>query len=74
MLSLTRDLGDHAPRFEQLTRRANWRVDRILALNADELIHSEEMRDGLVSNLGRVLACARNGHSDGQMALEVPEQ
>ena len=42
-----------------------------MALNVDELIQSEEMLDGLASNLPRVLVCSRNGHSDGQMALEV---
>jgi len=49
-------------------------LTRISALVVDELIQSEEMRDGLATDPARVLVCTRNGHSDGQMALEVPEQ
>ena len=60
-----RDLGDHARHFEQLTRRASWRAGQICPLNVDALIHPEEMRDGLATNVEQVLTCSCNGHSDG---------
>ena len=58
----------------QVTRRASSRTENASTLNQAELIQEDGMLDGLASNPARVLVCNRNGHSDGQMALEVTEQ
>lgn len=69
-----RDLGDHdrLDRAADATRQlTGWIAP---TLNHSELIHTRSMLEGLACDPTRVLVCTRNGHSDGQMALEVPEQ